>query len=93
MRHWIGRLPKLIDELYRGAARRLTNFLDDDLVKGRTELARRVELLEAYAGLRPDFASAGPGSGTVAAPEPKTQPTPLSPSGDGKPDATSGGAK
>jgi len=27
VRHWIGRLPKLIDELYRGAARRLTNFL------------------------------------------------------------------
>jgi hypothetical protein len=84
VRHWIGRLPKLIDEMYRGAARRLTNFLDDDLVKGRTELARRVELLEAYAGLRPDFASAAPGSGTVAAPQAPAQSTPPSPGGDAK---------
>ena len=41
VRQWIGRLPKVIDEVYRGAARRLQNFLEDDLPKGQTDLARR----------------------------------------------------
>jgi hypothetical protein len=65
VRHWIGRVPKLVDELYRGSARRLTNFIEDDLIKGRAELIRRLAALETYAGLRPDFA---PGSAGSSAP-------------------------
>lgn len=56
VRHWISRLPKLIDEMYLGVSRRLRNFLEDDLPKGQAGLARRLAALEAYAGLRPDFA-------------------------------------
>jgi chromosome segregation ATPase len=69
VRRWIGRLPKIIDETYRGAGRRLQNFLEDELPKGQMDLARRIASLEVYAGLRPDFASGGlGGSGTVPAP-------------------------
>ena len=71
-RQWIGRLPKVIDEVYRGAGRRLQNLLDDDLPKGQSDLMRRVASLESYAGLRPDFASAG--SGAVAQPPPTSAP-------------------
>jgi hypothetical protein len=72
VRQWIGRLPKVIDEVYRGAGQRLKNFLEDDLPKGQSELARRIASLEVYAGLRPDFASGGGGgsSGALAAPTP-----------------------
>jgi hypothetical protein len=70
VRHWIGRLPKIIDETYRGAGRRLQNFLEDDVPKGQADLARRIASLEVYAGLRPDFASGGSGSGVVAPPKP-----------------------
>src|SRR5438093_1257326 len=31
VRAWIGRLPKMIEELYDGPARRMTNFLDAEL--------------------------------------------------------------
>ena len=69
VRQWIGRLPKIIDETYRGAGRRLQNFLDDDFPKGQIELARRIASLETYAGLRLDLGSGGSsGSGTVPAP-------------------------
>jgi hypothetical protein len=68
VRHWIMRLPKVIEEVYRGPCRRLTGLLEDDLPKGQAELARRVASLEAYAGLRPDFASVSGGSAAVAAP-------------------------
>jgi hypothetical protein len=71
VRQWIGRLPKIIDEVYRGSARRLTNFLEDDLAKGRAELARRVAVLESYAGLRPDFAPGSGGSSADAPGSPK----------------------
>src|SRR5581483_10491718 len=57
-RQWIGRLPKFVDELYAGSARRLGNFLEAELPKGLAELARRLAALESYAGLRPDFAPA-----------------------------------
>ncbi len=63
VRGWIGRLPKLIDELYRGPASRLSGFLEADLPRGLATLVRKVETLETYAGLRTDFA---PG----AAPQP-----------------------
>jgi hypothetical protein len=68
VRKWIGRLPKIIDEMYRGAGRRLQNFLEDDLPKGQADLARRIVSLETYAGLRTDFASGGSGSGAAAQP-------------------------
>jgi hypothetical protein len=77
VRHWIGVLPKIVDETYRGAGRRLQNFLDDDLPKGQTDLARRITSLEVYAGLRPDFASSGStGSGVTAKPETRTAESP-----------------
>ena len=62
VRQWIGRLPKVIDEVYRGAGRRLQNFLDDDLPKGQTDLARRIASLELYAGQRPDLGGGGASS-------------------------------
>jgi hypothetical protein len=68
VRQWIGRLPKVIDEVYRGAGRRLQNFLDDDLPKGQTDLARRIASLEVYAGQRPDFASGGGGGSSGVVP-------------------------
>src|SRR5262245_61658160 len=55
-RQWIGRLPKFIDEMYTGSARRLSNFLEVELPKGLAELARRLASLESYAGLRHDYA-------------------------------------
>ena len=73
VRQWIGRLPKVIDEVYRGAGRRLQNFLDDDLPKGQTDLARRIAWLELYAGQRPDLGGGGGGSVAVAAPPPPTE--------------------
>ncbi len=66
VRQWIGRLPKIIDEVYRGAGRRLQNFLDDDLPKGQTDQARRIASLEVYAGQRPDLAPGGGGAPSVA---------------------------
>jgi hypothetical protein len=69
VRRWIGRLPKIIDETYRGASRRLQNFLEDELPKGQMDLARRIASLEVYAGLRPDFASGG-GLGSSNQPNP-----------------------
>ena len=74
-RQWIGRLPKLIDELYIGPSRRLGNFVDGDLRKGLADLKRRVEALESYASLRPDYAPAPMASSVVAAPPPRTPPT------------------
>jgi hypothetical protein len=57
VRHWIGKLPKVIDEVYRGSGRRLLHFLEDDVPKAQSDLARRIASLEVYAELRPDFAS------------------------------------
>lgn len=65
-RQWLSRLPKYIDEVYTGAARRLSNFLDSELPKGQAELARRIAALESYAGLRPDYAP-GPSTTSVTA--------------------------
>jgi hypothetical protein len=58
----------VIDEVYRGAGRRLQNLLDDDLPKGQTDLARRIASLELYAGQRPDFASGGGGGSSGVVP-------------------------
>jgi hypothetical protein len=66
-RQWIGRLPKMIDELYVGASRRLTNFVEGELPKALADLARRVAALESYAGLRPDYAPTPATSSVVSA--------------------------
>ena len=55
---WLQRLPKLIDETYRGSANRLSLFLEGDLERAMALLQRQVGSLEAYAGERPDFAPA-----------------------------------
>jgi hypothetical protein len=67
-RQWIGRLPKMIDEVYVGPSRRLANFVDAELPKGLADLARRVAALESYAGLRADYAPAPAASSVSAAP-------------------------
>jgi hypothetical protein len=67
VRRWIGRLPKMIDEMFTGPSRRLKGMLEADLPNALAELARRIASLESYAGLRPDYA---PGPGTITAPSP-----------------------
>lgn len=69
-RQWIARLPKMIDEVWVGPSRRLSSYLDVDLRKALTELARRVAALESYADLRPDYAPAPAMSSVAAAPPP-----------------------
>ena len=87
VRQWLGRLPKLIDETFTGPSRRLRSMLEAELPVALVELTRRVESLESYAGLRPDYApgpttsepSSAPlptGSGEKgSASEPLTEPT------------------
>lgn len=58
-RSWLQKLPKLIDENYRGSQNRLSLFLEGDLARAIAVLERQIVSLEAYAGQRPDFA---PGS-------------------------------
>lgn len=60
---WLVKLPKFVDEGYNGPARRLAQFLDGELVRAMALLGRRVEALESYAELRPDFAPAPPPGG------------------------------
>jgi hypothetical protein len=78
-RRWLGRLPKLIDEMFTGPSRRLRSMLEADLPNALTELGRRVAALESYAGLRPDYAPLS-GLGNAQAPTPK----PLPPEGEGE---------
>jgi len=73
VRQWKGRLPKIIDEMYRGAGRRLQHFLEDDLPKGQAELARRIASLEVYAELRPDFAWGSGPNPSPPAPFPRVE--------------------
>lgn len=58
VRRWIGRLPKMIDEVHTGPSRRLKNLLEADVPNAVAELGRRAAALEAYADLRPDCAPA-----------------------------------
>ncbi|MBX9627474.1 MAG: hypothetical protein K2X82_26980 [Gemmataceae bacterium] len=62
VRGWIARLPKVVDEVYRGKGRRLVAFLEVDLPRGLADLDRRVSALDRYAGLRPDYAPTPTGS-------------------------------
>jgi hypothetical protein len=74
VRSWIARLPKLVEEAYTGAARRLASFLEAELPKGLAALDRRIAALESYAGLRPDYAP-GPSASSVNAPPPPPGPS------------------
>jgi hypothetical protein len=78
VRGWIARLPKLIDELYRGPATRLTGFLEADLPRGLAALGWKIETLETYAGLRTDFTA-----GSASQPLPPSPPLPGGEGGDG----------
>jgi hypothetical protein len=75
-RRWVQKMPEAVDEIYNGKARRLANFLEDDLPKALAALARRVAAVEAYAGLRPDYAPGPAGSSVVAAPPPRPEEPP-----------------
>ena len=66
-RYWMNKMPQVVDEVYNGKARRLSNFLEEDLAKGLAVLSRRLAALEAYAGLRTDYAP-GPAGSSVTAP-------------------------
>ena len=72
VRSWIARLPKAVDEVYSGPARRLGNFLEVELPRGLAVLDRRIAALESYAGLRPDYAPGPNLSSVPAAPPPNT---------------------
>jgi|SRR5579883_350982 len=63
VRRWIGRLPKMIDEMFTGPSRRLKSMLEADLPNGIAALSLRIASLESYAGLRPDYA---PGPSTTS---------------------------
>ncbi len=49
VRAWMVKLPRLVDEVYSGPARRLGNFLEIDLAAGLALLARKIASLDAYA--------------------------------------------
>jgi hypothetical protein len=73
-RRWAGRLPKVIDEVYTGAARRLGNMLEAELPKALADLSRRIAALERYADLRTDYTGATGASVGPAAPPPPANP-------------------
>lgn len=73
VRSWIGRLPKMVDEVYRGPSHRLGGYLEADLPKHLSLLGRQIESLEQYANLRTDYSPAP--SGTVPPPPPRSQET------------------
>ncbi len=73
VRRWVGRLPKMIDEVFTGPSRRLKSILETDLPNALTDLARRISALETYASLRPDYAP-GPSSAASSTPTPPSPP-------------------
>ena len=87
VRAWIGRLPKAIDEVYRGPAHRLVNFIDGELAKGLAVLSRQITALESYAGLRPDYAPGPSVSSVPLAASPAVLPptTPQAADGEAQP--------
>ncbi|HEY1186361.1 MAG TPA: hypothetical protein VGE74_01835 [Gemmata sp.] len=91
VRRWLGRLPKMVDEMFTGSSRRLKSMLEADLPNALTELNRRIAALESYAGLRADFAPAP----SVPPPPPSTAPAAgtgedARPEGNGRADAPAG---
>ena len=59
-RKWAGALPKQVDETYSGAGHRLSTVLEVDVARGLAVLARRLDALERYAGVKLDVATAAP---------------------------------
>ena len=70
---WHAKLPKMIEETYEGASRRLLNGLEIDLPNGLSLLARRITALESYADLRADYA---PPPSVASLPMPPAEPKP-----------------
>ncbi|QJW99027.1 hypothetical protein [Frigoriglobus tundricola] len=70
-RRWIGRLPKMIDEVFTGPSRRLKSMLELNVPNALVDLGRRIAALETYATLRPDYA---PGPSATAPPLPAAAP-------------------
>ena len=83
-RSWIGRLPKMVDEVYRGPSHRLGGFLETDLPKALAVLGRQIESLESYSGLRPDYAPTPSTTSPLPPPAPVANPaSPGRQSGEG----------
>ncbi len=57
-RSWLLKLPKLVEENYTGAARRLRTILEADMPGAMAGLERKIAILDSYAELQPDFAPA-----------------------------------
>jgi hypothetical protein len=70
-KQWLTQLPKLIDEVYSGAAQRLGAFLEVEATRGVAQLQRQLASLEAYAEIRPDFAPAPSAASLPTGPEPR----------------------
>jgi DNA repair exonuclease SbcCD ATPase subunit len=66
VRRWQTRLPKIIDEVYRGAAHRLQRMLESTIPAALEDLHARRAALEAYTALEPATTSARASSGTPA---------------------------
>ncbi len=56
-RAWVGRLPKIIEEVYSASAHRLQMQLEGDVARSLAELTRQIEALERYAGISHDYAA------------------------------------
>jgi len=52
VRHWYHKMPKMIDEEYQPAAKRLINFLEGELPRGLAMLTAQMNSLQAYMNLR-----------------------------------------
>jgi hypothetical protein len=57
IRHWQGHLPRIIDEVYRGAAHRLQRLLEGVVPVALDDLTNRLQALEVYAESSPASAS------------------------------------
>jgi hypothetical protein len=51
-RKWATKLPKMINESYEGAGRRLGNFLDGELAVAIADLSSRIDRLHAYTAVQ-----------------------------------------
>jgi len=84
VRRWQNRLPKIIEEVYRGAAHRLQRLLESTIPAALEDLQLRLAALEAYTaiqpvmGTHPTVATTCPdmGSDTTVSPTPSVTSTP-----------------
>jgi hypothetical protein len=53
-RKWATKLPKLVNEEYEGAARRLSGFLEIELPTAIADLASRIDRLHRYTDTKPE---------------------------------------